>query len=105
MFRPSEDTNESAEHDLEPPLRALRRKLRDWRWLPNDQPHFRNEIHNQSCVGSQRLPQRITPRCKVSVALAEQRPDQALKGLCQSRVGNVALVLIEFAGSEQTARR
>ena len=47
----------------------------------------------------------IAPRCKVDFAFAKQRPDQALKGLCQRRVGNSAFELIEFAGSEQATRR
>ena len=40
----------------------------------------------------------IAPRCKVDFAFAKQRPDQALKGLRQGRVGNIAFELIEFAG-------
>src|SRR6516225_5784727 len=104
MFRPSEDTDEPPKHQLETPLRVLWRKLRDRRWLSDDSLHFRNEIHNQSGVRSQRFPQRVAPGRKLYFAFAEQRPDQALKGLCQSRVGNVAFVLIEFAGSEKAAR-
>ena len=100
MFRPSEDADKLPKHHLEAPLRVLWRKLRDRRRLSDDELHFRNEIHNQSCVRSQRLPQRVAPRRKVRFAFAEQRPDQALKGLCQRRVGNVAFVLIELAGSE-----
>jgi len=40
---------------------------------------------------------------KVGIALTEQRPDQALKLLCQRRVANIAFVVIEFAGSEQAS--
>ena len=47
----------------------------------------------------------FTPRYKVRFGFAEQRPDQAPKGLSQRRVGNVAFVLIELAGSEKSARR
>src|SRR5215469_10500256 len=103
MFRPSEDTDELPKHQLKAPLRVLWGKLRNRRWLSNDQPHFRNEIHNQSCVRSECFPQSIAPRGKVRFAFAEQRPDQALKGLCQRRVGNVAFVLIELAGSKKAA--
>src|SRR5262245_10621978 len=105
MFRSSEDTYELPKHQLKAPLRVLWRKLSNRRWLSNDQPYFRNEIDNQSCVWSECVPQCIAPRCEVGFAFAEQRPDQALKGLCQRRIGNVALVLVELAGSEQTARR
>ena len=33
MFRPSEDTDELPKHQLKAPLRVLRRKLRNGRWL------------------------------------------------------------------------
>jgi hypothetical protein len=81
-------------------LRVLWRKLRDRRRLSDDELHFRHKINDQSCVRSQRLPHRVAPRHKLCFAFAEQLPDQALKGLCQRRVGNVAFVLIELAGSE-----
>src|SRR6516162_232157 len=99
MFRPSEDTDEPSKHQLETPLRVLWRKLRNGRRLSDDSLHVRNEIHNQSRVRSQRFPQRVAPGREVGFTFAEQRPDQALKGLCQSRVGNVAFVLIELTGS------
>src|SRR5262245_37860133 len=105
MFRSSEDTDKLPKHQLKAPLRVLWRKLRYRGWLSNDQPHFRNEIDNQSCVRSQRFPQGIAPWCEIDFASAEQRPDQALKGLCQRCVGNVAFVLIEFTGREKAARR
>src|ERR1700744_1463529 len=38
-------------------------------------------------------------------ALDEDLTDERLESLCQGRVGNVALVLIKFARSEQAARR
>src|SRR5262245_55880689 len=105
MFGPSEDAHELPKHQLKAPLCVLWRKLRNWRRLSNDEPYFRNKIHDQSCVWPQCLPQRITPRCKVRFAFAEQRPDQALKSLRKRRVGNVAFVLIELAGSEKAARQ
>ena len=48
---------------------------------------------------------RLAPTRQLGVALAEQRPHQALKGLHQRRIGNVALVLVELARREQAARR
>ena len=57
------------------------------------------------CVRAQRLAQGVAPRRKLCFTLAEQRPDQALKGLRQRRVGNVSFVLIELARSEKAARR
>src|SRR6516164_11298983 len=105
MFRPSEHPDELPKHQLETPLCVLWWKLRYRRLLSDNVLHFGNKSRNQSCVRSQCLAQRIAPRRKVHFAFAEQRPDQVLEGLRQSRVGNVALVLIELAGSEQTARR
>src|SRR5215468_9414984 len=97
MFRPSEDADELSKHQLETPLGVLWRKLGDRRRLSDDELHFRNEIHDQSCVRSECLPQCVAPRCKVRFALAEQWPDEALKRLRQRRVGDVALILIELA--------
>src|SRR5262245_48043080 len=105
MFRPGEDANELPEHHLEAALCVLWRKLGDRRRLSEDELNFRNEIHDQSCVGLQRLPQRVTPRRKVRFTFAEQGSDQALKCLCQCRAGNIALVLVELAGREKGARR
>ena len=48
---------------------------------------------------------RVAPARQLGVALAEKRPDQALKGLRQRRIRDVALVLVELAGREQPARR
>jgi len=57
MFRPGENADELPETHLEAPLRVMRRKLEDRRRFSNDELHFRNEIHNQTCVRSQRLAQ------------------------------------------------
>jgi len=46
MFRPSEHADKLAKHHLEASLRVLWRKLRDRRRLPDDELHFRNEIHD-----------------------------------------------------------
>src|SRR5215467_14298273 len=100
MFRPREDADELPKYQLEAPLRVLRRKLGDRRRLSDDELHFRNEIGNQSSIRPQCLLQRVAPSREVPFALAEQWPDQTHKRLRQRRVGNVALVLIEFAGSE-----
>src|SRR5581483_7851198 len=42
---------------------------------------------------------------QLAVALAEERSDEGLKRLCQCGIGNVAFVLVELSGCEQTARR
>ena len=42
---------------------------------------------------------------QLGFALAQKRADQALKGLSQGRIGDVALVLVELARGEEPARR
>src|SRR5215471_3611003 len=99
MFRPREDTDELPKYQLEAPLRVLWRKLRDRRRLSDDELHFRNEIANQSSIRPQCLLQRVAPPREVPFALAEQRPYQVLKGLCQRGIGDVAFVSVELARS------
>src|SRR5215472_17460255 len=65
MYRPGKDANELAKHQLEAPLRVLRRKLGDWRRLSDYELHFGNQIRNQTRVWSQRLLQRVAPRRQV----------------------------------------
>lgn len=105
MFRPSEHTDELSKHHLKAPLCVPWWKLNDRRWLSDEGLQLRNETYHQCCVRSQRLLQGVAPWCEIGIALAEQRPDQGLKRLCQRRVGNIAFELIEFAGSEQATRR
>ena len=47
----------------------------------------------------------VTPTAQLGVALAQQRSDQAAKGLRPGRIRDVTLVLIEFAGRKQRAGR
>src|SRR5215813_13956812 len=89
MFRPREDADELSKRQLEAPLRVLWRKLRDRRRLSDDELYFSNEVHHQSRVRSQSLPQRIAPRREVRLSFAEQRPNQALKGLRHRRIGYI----------------
>ena len=105
MFGPGEDADEPPQHQLESPLRLLRLKLGHRRLVADDEPQFRNEIDHQLAVRAQRLQKGIAPDAERGVALAEQRPDEALKGLRQGRIGDVALVLVELAGREEPARR
>ena len=55
--------------------------------------------------GAERFRQGVAPAAELRIALAQQLADEALKGLSQRRIGNVALVLIELAGGKETARR
>ena len=56
-------------------------------------------------IRAQRLAQSVAPAGQLGLALAQKRADQALEGLRQRRIRDVALVLVELAGGEQAARR
>ena len=47
----------------------------------------------------------VPPLAHLRFALDEDLTDQGLEGLCQGRVRDVALVLVELAGREEAARR
>ena len=83
MFRAREDSNEAPEHELKPALRVLWRQLGDRRRLSDDEFHFGNQVHDESCVRAQRLLQGVAPSRQLRFALPEERTDQTLKGLCQ----------------------
>src|SRR5215468_9920888 len=97
MLGAREYANEPPKDQLKAPLRFLRRKLRHRRLLADDVLQFRDEVDDEQAVRIQRLAQRIPPLVQVLLVLAEERPDQALKGLRQRGVRNVAFVLIEFS--------
>ena len=61
VLRPREDTDESPEHELEAPLRVLRRELGRRRLLADDELEVWNEVHYQLSVGIQSLTKRISP--------------------------------------------
>jgi hypothetical protein len=105
MFGSREDTDEASEHQLEPPLRLLRRQLRDRRWFADNELQLGDEVDDEPAVRAQRLAERVAPAGQLDVALAQKRSDQALKRLRQRRIGDVALVLVELAGDEKGARR
>src|SRR4051812_34971021 len=96
MFRPGEYPEDSPEHQLESALRVLRRKIRN-RWLlSDDELQFRDEIHHELAVGAQRFEQLVAPPSQLWFRFAQQRTDQALKGLGQRGIRNIAFVLIEL---------
>ena len=55
--------------------------------------------------GSKRLEKRIAPAAQLRFALAQKRTDKALKGLRQSGIRDVALVLVELARCKKAAGR
>ena len=97
MFGSRKHADEPSKHQLKTSLRILRRKLGHWRLFADDVLQFRDEFDNEQSVRIQRLAKRVAPFAQVLFFLAEERPDQALKGLRQRGIRNVALVLVELA--------
>src|SRR5580658_6380041 len=105
MLRSREYANKPTEYQSEAAQRILWRKLRDGRLPSYNKFQLRDEVDHQPSVRGQCLNKDRTPARQFRLARAEKRMDQAPKGLSQRRVGNIALVLIELAGGEKTARR
>src|SRR5258707_12985651 len=94
-----------AEYRLKAVLRVLRRQLRN-RWLSSDHKlQCGNEVDDKLSVRSQSIAQRVPPPAKLRLALAQKRAHQALEGWRQRGVREVALVLVELAGREESTRR
>src|SRR6202051_4244627 len=92
---------EAAENHLEAVLGVLRRKVPD-RWLfPNHELQLGNQVDDELTIRAEHLAQGFPPAAKLLLALGKERADEALEGLAQGRVRDVALVLVELAGREQ----
>src|SRR5450631_3913956 len=105
MLFPRENTEEASEHQKETMLRILGRQILDRRLLADHQLQFGNEVHDELPILTQRLPQGLAPAAELRLTLDQQRTDKALKGLAQGGVWDIALVLVELPGREETARR
>src|ERR1700681_1250601 len=101
MLRPGERAEEPPEHQLEAALSISRRQVWNGRLFPDDELHLRNEADDELAVRLDRLRQGTTPLIHLGFALDEDLTDQGSQGLCQGRVRDVTLVLIEFPGREQ----
>src|SRR5215468_12730581 len=105
MLWPREHSHEAAKNQLKASLRILGRQLGDWTLLANNEFQLGDQVHNQLPIRAQRFTQRLAPAAEFHVALGQERTDQALKRLRQGGIGNVSLVLIELAPSQQATRR
>src|SRR5579864_5620612 len=92
MFSPREDAKKPPEYQVETVLCLLRRKLQDRRLLSDEELQFGDDVDHQPPVRAERLAQRVAPAGELRVALGQKRADEALKGLRQRGIGNVALV-------------
>src|ERR1700730_16277400 len=105
MLPAREHPEEAPEDHLEAILRLLRRQIRHWRLFSDPDFQLGNEVDDELAVRAQRLAERVPPLAKLGLAMGEQRADEALECLAQSRARDVALVLIELSGGEQPTRR
>src|SRR6266404_654359 len=105
MLRPGERTEKPSEHHLKAILLILRRKVRNGWLFPDDELDLGDEVDDKLAVRAHRLPQGFPPLGHLRFALGEDLTDEGLECLCEGRVRDVALVLIELAGREEAARR
>src|SRR5713101_1065361 len=105
VLRPSERAEEPPEHQLEAILRISRRQVWNGRLFPDDELQLRDQADDQLAVRLDRLRQGTTPLVHLGFALDEDLTNQGPQGLCQGRVRDVALVLVELARREKPARR
>src|SRR6516225_3604039 len=103
MLKPCEDPDEAPEHQLEAALRIVWRKFWDRRLLAEDEHQLGDQVDDETSVRAQRLLKGVAPMTQLGVALAEKRPDQALEGLRQGRIGDVTFVLVELARCKKAA--
>src|SRR5262249_22327812 len=100
-----EDADKPPKHQLETPLLVPGRKLRD-RWLfSDDELQLGDDVDHEPSIRAQRLHKGVAPTAQLGVALAEKRPDEALKSLGQRRIRDTTVVLGEIARGEAPERR
>src|ERR1700745_4095852 len=100
MFCMREHANQPTEHQLEAALRILWRKFGNRRLFSDNELQFGDEVNHKPSVWVQSFQKDGAPARELSLALAEKPADQALESLRERRVGDIALVLVELAGSE-----
>src|SRR5260370_132010 len=97
-------TEDPPEHQLEAVLRLSRRQFWNGRLFSDEDLDLRDEVDDQLPIRTQSLLKRVPPRFHLRFALDEDLTDQTLEGLCQGRVGNLALVLGELRRPERAPR-
>jgi hypothetical protein len=105
VFRPREYVDEAPEKPAGTGSERLAVEYPDRRLRADYEFQFGDEIDNERPVRVRRLLKLRTLAPELGLALAQQPADEALKGLRQRGIRDVALVLIELAGGEKAARR
>ena len=94
---PRECADKSAERQLEAALRILWRERRNRLLLSDDQLQFRDEIHHELTIRTERLADGVAPTAELFLVPRQEWTDEALEGLREGRIRDVSLVLVEFA--------
>src|SRR5215467_3656846 len=97
--------SEARKDDLEQPAGLLRRKIGSGRLLADNQLELGHKLKHAPSVRPKRPAQFAAPSLELDVALAQKAPDQPLESLRDSRVGNIASMLVKFARGEKTTGR
>ncbi len=105
VLRPGERAKETPEHHVEAVLRILWRQVWNGWLFPDDELHLGDEADDHLAVRADRVCQDRTPLVHFRFVLDENLTDQGPEGLCQRRIRDVALVLIELACGEKPAWR
>src|SRR5262249_5775018 len=105
MLRLGKHPDKSPKHHVETTLRLLGRKLRYGWLISNNELQLGDEVDHEPSVPAQCVQKSVSPCAELGVVPAQKEPHKSLKGLGKTRIRDIALVLIELAGSEQTARR
>src|SRR5215510_7900677 len=105
MLWPRKYADESTEYQLKTGLRILGRNFRDSWLLSYDELQFGDQIHHELTVRTERFLDGIAPAAQLVFAFRQDGTDEALEGLREGRIRDVALVLVELAGGEQAARQ
>src|ERR1700722_8206991 len=96
MLWAGEYAEKAAEAQLKSVLRLSRRQIGKDRLSADNELQFGDQIDDELSMLAKRLGQRAPPRRHFRFALDQDLTDQGLEGLCERRIGNVALVLVEL---------
>src|SRR5262245_7219738 len=81
MLLPREHSDKLSKNELESALGFLQRKFGDWWRLSDDELQFRNEVHDELSVRTQRIMKGRAPFAQFRFAFAQKGTDKILEGL------------------------
>src|SRR5262249_16197094 len=104
MLTPCKDTQKALDRAVETVACVLRGKAHHLGLRSNDELELRDEIHHELSIGTEGVRQGLAPQRDLRIALAEHVLHQLVERLGKRRIGNVSLVLVEFARREESPR-